>query len=388
MDPTANEHLGFASCADLSRQILRTCYPRLLDPRLISQEDMEAFLLGAPGPDDGTPSVDGKRFALEKGRKRIPGGGGDDSDATTSLSRTPAFERLKSEASSEYLNAWNAFIRVGNDGDACYSGFDDTTMLDFVSRGLDCRRIEEKRAGDFEPGHRIAVFEERTQKPEPEPKPKPKPEPPSQSDAPELPRGVEYLAVVAQLDVIDAMVAHEDFLGAFVHAKTMEDLGFSSSASGAGVVCVTDALPTACVFAVLNACEISGVAVLDASKRFLLGSLSVSDVRAFSKPDHLEWLSEPVGAFLREKVWPTRASAPSRQKGSRPREETPPSAYTVHPRASLMDAMRVMSSRRVHRVYVCADPRSPPTGVCTTTDVMRLFALDPETAEGRARLTW
>jgi hypothetical protein len=27
-------------------------------------------------------------------------------------------------------------------------------------------------------------------------------------------------------------------------------------------------------------------------------------------------------------------------------------------------------------------------GVCTCTDVMRIFAVDPEHAEGRARLTW
>ena len=47
-----------------------------------------------------------------------------------------------------------------------------------------------------------------------------------------------------------------------------------------------------------------------------------------------------------------------------------------------------MSRNRVHRVYVCDSARAPPRGVCTATDVMRVFALDPETAEGRARLTW
>ena len=44
----------------------------------------------------------------------------------------------------------------------CFAGFDDTTVLDFVSRGLYCRKLEEKRRGDFEPGHRVAIFAERS----------------------------------------------------------------------------------------------------------------------------------------------------------------------------------------------------------------------------------
>ena len=213
-------------------------------------------------------------------------------------------------------------------------------------------------------------------------------------------RGVEYLAIVSQLDVIDAMVRDADALGAFVRLKSMADLGFTHDS---GVVCVTETLPTAAAFAVANNCEVSATPVLDASRRFLLGSVSVSDARAFRSAEDLRWLNEPVGSFLKRKVWPSRPSmmptptpsaanddAEKAEKTEAPNETRAPfpSAVTVSPRASLLEAMRSMSRNRVHRVYVCDSARAPPRGVCTATDVMRVFALDPETAEGRARLTW
>ena len=236
----------------------------------------------------------------------------------------------------------------------CFAGFDDTTMLDFVSRGLDCRKLEEKRRGDFEPGHRVAVFAEQPatrrraartterssderetngevggdsqslpavriregspESPSREKKKQPSPPPglePGTARGDSLPglepatRGVEYLAIVSQLDVIDAMVRTRDALGAFVRLKSMADLGFTHSS---GVVCVTETLPTAAAFAVANNCEVSATPVLDASRRFLLGSVSVSDARAFRSAEDLRWLNEPVGSFLKRKVWPSRPS--------------------------------------------------------------------------------
>lgn len=432
VDEASLEHRGFVSCGDLLRQLLRSCYPRLLAPDLLSQEDVEAFLRGDARGDDARPNVD------EKKRDETARSG---------------FAALAADAEREFQSAWRAFARVGDDGDVCFAGFDDTTMLDFVSRGLDCRKLEEKRRGDFEPGHRVAVFAEQPatrrraartterssderetngsggdsrgspavrfgegspESPSREKKKQPSPPPglePGTARGDSLPglepetRGVEYLAIVSQLDVIDAMVRDADALGAFVRLKSMADLGFTHDS---GVVCVTETLPTAAAFAVANNCEVSATPVLDASRRFLLGSVSVSDARAFRSAEDLRWLNEPVGSFLKRKVWPSRPSmmptptpsaanddaekkkAEKAEKTEAPNETRAPfpSAVTVSPRASLLEAMRSMSRNRVHRVYVCDSARAPPRGVCTATDVMRVFALDPETAEGRARLTW
>ena len=452
VDRASLEHRGFITCADLLRQLLRSCYPRLLAPDLLSEEDMEALFRGDARGEDTRPTVDAKR--------------GDDA----------GFAEIASDAEREFQSAWRAFARVGDDGDVCFAGFDDTTFLDFVSRGLDCRRLEDRRRGDFEPGHRVAVFAERAERADakgatfgaPNPSSRPVGEderarfrleaaagttdggrhelggdfeaardgrpdagsrdapfplergdaspPPGiepgtpRGDAPRLSQtepssgGVAYLAVVSQLNVIDAMVRDADALGAFVRLKSMSDLGFVSPIDTSRVVCVTETLPTAAAFAVANNCEVSATPVLDASRRFLLGSVSVSDARVFRGPEDLRWLNEPVGAFLWRKVWPSRheplgvdasavaareaADDETRRGTAEDPRATRPSAMTVPPRASLLEAMRTMSRHRVHRVYVCDSPRAPPRGVCTATDVMRVFAVDPETAEGRARLTW
>ena len=420
VDEASLEHRGFVSCGDLLRQLLRSCYPQLLAPDLLSQEDVEAFLRGDARGDDARPNVDKKKR--------------DETERS-------GFAALATDAEREFQSAWRAFARVGDDGDVCFAGFDDTTMLDFVSRGLDCRKLEEKRRGDFEPGHRVAVFAEqpatrpraamttersswtdptngsggdsrgspavrfcegspespsRAKKKQPSPPPGLEPGT-SRDDSlrgePET-RGVEYLAVVSQLDVIDAMVRDADALGAFVRLKSMSDLGFVSTViSETQVVCVTETLPTAAAFAVATNREVSATPVLDASRRFFLGSVSVSDARAFRSED-LRWLNEPVGSFLKRKVWPSMTPSmmptppPSEANDEAPTRAPFPSAVTVSPRVSLLEAMQSMSRNRVHRVYVCDSPRAPPRGVCTATDVMRVFALDPETAEGRARLTW
>lgn len=422
VDEASLEHRGFVSCGDLLRQLLRSCYPQLLAPDLLSQEDVEAFLRGDARGDDARPKVDEKRR-----------------DETA----RSGFAALAADAEREFQSAWRAFARVGDDGDVCFAGFDDTIMLDFVSRGLDCRKLEEKRRGDFEPGHRVAVFAEQpatrslppaistersswtdptngsggdsrgspavrfcegspespSRAKKKQPSPPPGLEPGTARDdslrgEPET-RGVEYLAVVSQLDVIDAMVRDADALGAFVRLKSMSDLGFVSTVmSETQVVCVTETLPTAAAFAVATNREVSATPVLDASRRFFLGSVSVSDARAFRSAEDLRWLNEPVGSFLKRKVWPSMTPSmmptppPSEANDEAPTRAPFPSAVTVSPRVSLLEAMQSMSRNRVHRVYVCDSPRAPPRGVCTATDVMRVFALDPETAEGRARLTW
>ena len=428
VDEASLEHRGFVSCGDLLRQLLRSCYPQLLAPDLLSQEDVEAFLRGDARGDDARPNVD------EKKRDE------------TARSGFSGFAALAADAEREFQSAWRAFARVGDDGDVCFAGFDDTTFLDLVSRGLDCRELEDKRRDDFEPGHRIAVFAETKpsssfssrddddddEKPgflgsssslgdrpasddpgAPTPARRHEPGGDFSKEVPETSEPstrsetthVAYLAVVSQLDVIDAMVRDADALGAFVRLKSVSDLGLVDPTIDASrVVCVTETLPTAAAFAVANNAQVSATPVLDASRRFLLGSVSVSDARVFRGPEDLRWLNEPVGAFLRRKVWPSRheplgvdasavaareaADDETRRGTAEDPRATRPSAITVPPRASLLEAMRTMSRHRVHRVYVCDSPRAPPRGVCTATDVMRVFAVDPETAEGRARLTW
>ena len=215
---------------------------------------------------------------------------------------------------------------------------------------------------------------------------------------------------MSQLDVVSLMAADADQLGAFPHVTTMETLGFTSSSWG--VVAVTSDLPTAACFAIMNNCEVSGVPVLDRRRRRVVGSLSVSDARRFDSPESLRRLAVPVGDFLREKVWSeTSRQAPTPPPGApdsprvapdEPPDETPgrerggvgevharrARAISVRPESTLVETMRTMARERVHRVYVSESPYAVPRGVCTYTDVMRIFAADPETAEGRARLTW
>ena len=100
--------------------------------------------------------------------------------------------------------------------DTCYLGFADTTLLDFVSRGLDARELEDKRVGDFDPSHRIAVFTE----PESESSSKTNghghgdsSDEEDDSYVPDMrPR---WVSVVSQLDVLDLMVQDPDLLGTF-----------------------------------------------------------------------------------------------------------------------------------------------------------------------------
>ena len=103
---------------------------------------------------------------------------------------------------------------------------------------------------------------------------------------------------MSQLDVIDAMVRDADALGAFVRLKTMSDLGscsYENDSFSSDVVCVTETLPAAAAFAVAINCNVSALPVLDASRRFLIGSVSVSDARVFERPEDLRWLNEQIG---------------------------------------------------------------------------------------------
>lgn len=345
------------------QQLLHRLYPVLLNPDLLSQEDIEATL----------------------------------SDESLDVRCMPQshFECMAALARAEAPSAWTAIVRATDDGDTCFQGFADTTLLDFVSRGLDVRPLSEKRIGDFDPCHRIGVFTEM----EPPPGGDADIEGGAHADDSDLPdMRPRWVSVVSQLDVIDLMVRDADSLGAFPHVKTMLQLGF---ATDWGTVMVTSTFPTMACLALMHNAQVSGVAVLDRDRRFLIGSLSLSDIRRVDSPAALDDLHLPVGEFLRAKVW---SETPGQGPKSTPGAEgkPPPGSIedpvlngvwrarcvTVAPDAPLIAAMRAMSAGRVHRVYVAESPHSPPLGVCTCTDVMRIFAVDPGQAEGRYRLTW
>ena len=439
VEPSTGEYRGWVTCSGLLSQLLRHAYPRLTSPDLISQEDVDAFLWELTTADDTHPVVDDfgksrKKSSLCDLLKEDEEKSESEGEGKTDMVSSPTFKSLASDAQTQFQSAWHAIVRVGDDGDICHFGFDDTTLLDLVSRGLDCRNLEDKRKGDFEPGHRIAVFSEKeeiqpdfqkesagpavdagatgnpggesgeslivdsdakTPNPPIEPQTSTKKTPPvgqnsnfgTTSDFVKIDQEpgtkINYLAIVSQLDVIDAMVRDCDSLGTFPSLKTMEQLGFS--AASWNVITVTESLPAVCVFGIMHNCQVSGVPVLDDSKRSFLGSVDVSDLRTINASDELRDLNLSVGEFLKNRVWPSRQGRQSSDyKTAVPRKE----ACTVTPNASLLDVMRLMSTFRAHRVYISDSPRDPPTGVCTATDVMGVFALDPDTPEGRARLTW
>ena len=433
IDAATGDYAGWISCGGLVAQILRQLYPALTDPTLFAQDDVEAAVEDAA----------------------------DDQDANAMCFRE-AFDVAASRASAEARGLWSKLARVGDDGDTCYVGFADTTLLDFVSRGLDVRAADRKRIGDFEPCHRIGVFAEREDARA------------ACEDQKNVKAGGVYakaegaavggggdgdddgdddddddslditladmrpkwIAVVAQLDVVDLMVANEDQLGTYPHATTMRTLGFANATVGDqtwGVSAVTSDFPVAGCLAIMRNAEVSGVAVLDEERRFLVGSLSASDVRRVVDADDLaRALEETALEFLKTRVWSeARGKPPKKPPGAdadaeEEEEEDAPGkvlkkrrsprergrmgtsvqeeeeedgtstdaarwrsrVVTATPDASLMSVMRKMSEARVHRVYIADTPYSPPRGVCTCTDVMRIFAVDPGSPEGSARLTW
>ena len=205
---------------------------------------------------------------------------------------------IDAHAAAHAEDAWRARVAPGDDGDACYLGFADTTLLDFVSRGLDNR--PEKRVGDFDPSHRIAVFTE------PESTGADGTARHSSSDDEDDARLPDmrprWVSVVSQLDVLDLMVSDADALGSFPRTATMESLGFTRGTFA--VAAVSSDFSAAGCFAVMHNLGVSGLAVVDRRGRFMIGSISASDVRRVSSAaDLADALSSSVGEFLRDRVW-------------------------------------------------------------------------------------
>jgi hypothetical protein len=228
-------------------------------------------------------------------------------------------DALDAFAATNATNTWLKLSRPGDDGDTCYLGFADTTLLDFVSRGLDARELEDKRVGDFDPSHRIAVFTE----PESESSSKTNGHGHDVSDeddeeddsyVPDMrPR---WVSVVSQLDVLDLMVQDPDLLGTFPRTATMESLGLTRGVFS--VAAVTSDFSVAGCFALMHNLKVSGVAVLDRHGRFMIGSISGSDVRRVTCANDLaDALMSTVGEFLRDRVW-SKIPGRENQRHARP----------------------------------------------------------------------
>ena len=141
--------------------------------------------------------------------------------------------------------------------------------------------------------------------------------------------------------------------------------------------------------------DISGVPIVDAVSGHMVANLSVSDLRCLRTPDdfdllgleairfaHARWASEAnlEGMAHAGTQPPTpgtdTAAASSRQRSRRQRKRSKrPAVVTVTLQDSLLHVMETLVRYRVHRVYV--EEKARPVGVATITDVLRLFAVDP-----------
>ena len=134
--------------------------------------------------------------------------------------------------------------------------------------------------------------------------------------------------------------------------------------------------------------DISGVPVVDSVSGHLVANLSVSDLRCLRTPDDYDLLGLEVIRFAHAR-WASEANLEGLAQASAP-PPTPgtdtagatqqelgkrPAVVTVTMDASLLHVMETLVRYRVHRVYV--EEKARPVSVVTITDVLRLFAVDP-----------
>ena len=125
-----------------------------------------------------------------------------------------------------------------------------------------------------------------------------------------------WVSVVSQLDVLDLMVQDPDLLGTFPRTATMESLGLTRGVFS--VAAVTSDFSVAGCFALMHNLKVSGVAVLDRHGRFMIGSISASDVRRVTCANDLaDALMSTVGEFLRDRVW-SKIPGRENQRHARP----------------------------------------------------------------------
>lgn len=102
--------------------------------------------------------------------------------------------------------------------------------------------------------------------------------------------------------------------------------------------------------------KVSAVAITDEQGK-LVANLSASELRGVG-PDHLDWLLLPINDFLK------KISETVEKKLSFP--------LTCHTDTKIEDAINMMGTYRVHRIWI-VDFSGVPIGVVSLTDIMRLF---------------
>jgi CBS domain-containing protein len=136
--------------------------------------------------------------------------------------------------------------------------------------------------------------------------------------------------------------------------------------------------------------DISGVPIVDAVSGHMVANLSVSDLRCLRTPDdfdllgleairfaHARWASEAnlEGMAHAGTQPPTPGTDTAAAAAAQPERSKRPAVVTVTLQDSLLHVMETLVRYRVHRVYV--EEKARPVGVATITDVLRLFAVDP-----------
>ena len=346
---------GFFSLSDLLKSLLKGLFPALLAPQLTSAEAMLEFIRAA------TPE---------------------------SLKLNDLAQWARSGFLSEHL------VRPGADGDIVFRGFTTTSFLDLISHGLKRSSPDEVRFGDFEPSHRYGplvpslLFSTAANFPL------------SIAIYDELPEGkMKIVEVVSQSDVLRALLRDKDALGTFPAVRTVEELFGRKD-----VLTVPSNMPAIAVrlvakshrlrqltapsqaFALMHNLDISGVPVVDPVSGHMVANLSVSDLRCLRTPDdfdllgleairfaHARWESEAnlEGLAHAGAQPPTPGTAVPAQQERRKR----PAVVTVAMDATLLHVIECLVHFRVHRVYV--EEKARPVSVVTITDVLRLFAVDP-----------
>lgn len=189
--------------------------------------------------------------------------------------------------------------------------------------------------------------------------------------------------MVSQSDVVRALLRDKDALGTFPAVRTVEQLFGRRE-----VLSVPSDMPTIACFALMRNRDISGVPVVDPVTGFMVAHLGVSDLRCLRTPDDFDLLSMEAIRFAHGR-WASQTNlaglagaqppTPGTETGAGDAPQLSnkrPAVVTVTMDASLLHVMETLVRYRIHRVYV--EETARPVGVITLTDVLRLFAVDPD----------
>jgi CBS domain-containing protein len=166
--------------------------------------------------------------------------------------------------------------------------------------------------------------------------------------------GMRVTGVVSQSDVVAAILANKQVLGAAAD-KTVEQLELDDGA----VFTVTQDCPALKAFGMLIRDKKSSLGIVDEDGK-LVGNLSVSDVRALRSPEAFASLLLGVDDFLRV----ARGPATPRGTGA---------VVVVTAATTFLQVLESLTPKHLHRVYV-VDADHKPVSIITLTDVLRCVA--------------